>query len=147
MPSTESDIERRVRIKAEFLEAYRTRLRVDKAAESCGIARSTIYEWRRHDETFRQAMDEVRELIASALEDEAFRRAVEGIEKPVTIAGQREVVREFSDVLNIFLLKALKPETYRERYDVRSDSTVRHAGEVKIYMPANGREDKEVDGD
>ena len=146
--SQESDIEKRVRIKAEFLQAYRERLRVDKAAEDVGIARCTIYAWRKDDPQFRADMDDVRELIAQSLEDEAYRRAVEGVERPTTIAGAREVVREWSDTLCIFLLKAARPERFRERYDVRSDSTVRHEGEVKIYMPDNGRgEDDDGDGE
>jgi len=137
----ESDIEKRVRRKAQFLVEYRQRLRIDKSAEAVGVDRSTIYEWRKKDEQFCKDMDEVRDLIASALEDEAYRRAVEGIDKPQTVAGQREVVREFSDTLCIFLLKAARPEKYRERYDVRQDATVTHAGKVQIYIPDNGRDD------
>jgi hypothetical protein len=46
----------------------------------------------------------------------------------VTVAGKRELVREYSDTLLIFLLKGRRPAKYRERYDVvveAGDSLVR----------------------
>ena len=49
-----------------------------------------------------------------ALEDEAVRRAYEGVERAVTVAGQREIIREYSDTLLIFLLKGARPERYRD---------------------------------
>ena len=51
------------------------------------------------------------------LEAEADRRAVEGVVKPLFYKGQRlpVEVREYSDVLLMFRLKALRPEQYRER--------------------------------
>ncbi len=55
------------------------------------------------------------------LEAEAFRRAVEGVEKPVGwYKGEPGgYVREYSDVLLMFQLKALRPEKCRERVDLR----------------------------
>lgn len=136
MAGKPSDPKKRARTKAAFLKAYRETCRVDKALESVDVSKSTIYEWRAKDEKFKAAFDEVREVIACTLEDEAFRRAYEGTMKP-TAHGP---VREYSDTLCIFLLKALNPERYRERYDVKSDNTVRTQGQVTIYMPDNGRE-------
>jgi hypothetical protein len=43
---------------------------------------------------------------------------VAGVERPVTVAGEREVIREYSDRMLEMLLKAHRPEKYRERYDV-----------------------------
>jgi hypothetical protein len=52
--------------------------------------------------------------MRSRLEDEAVRRAYEGVERPVFQGGKQVgVVREYSDTLLIFLLKALRPEKYR----------------------------------
>lgn len=41
-----------------------------------------------------------------------------GGEKPVTVAGKGEVIREYSDRMLEILLKAHRPEKYREPYDV-----------------------------
>ncbi len=52
---------------------------------------------------------------------EVYRRAVKGVKKAVGwykgVAGG--YVREYSDLLLMFQLKALRPEKYRERVDVR----------------------------
>jgi hypothetical protein len=64
----------------------------------------------------------------------AIRRAYEGVERPVTVAGKRELVREYSDTLLIFLLKGLRPAKYRERYDV-----VVEAGDSLVQAIARGR--------
>lgn len=52
--------------------------------------------------------------MVQCLEDEAVRRGYEGVERPVTIAGKREIIREYSDTLLIFLLKAARPQKYRD---------------------------------
>ena len=53
-----------------------------------------------------------------------MRRASEGTLKPVFYQGKMcGEIREYSDTLLIFLLKARRPETYRERSDI--NSTVR----------------------
>jgi hypothetical protein len=52
----------------------------------------------------------------------------------VTVAGKRELVREYSDTLLIFLLKGLRPAKYRERYDVAVE-----AGDNLVQAMARGR--------
>lgn len=42
------------------------------------------------------------------------RRAYHGVEKPVTVAGKREIIREYSDTLLIFLLKGARSNKYRD---------------------------------
>ena len=61
------------------------------------------------------------ECAADVLEAEACRRAVEGVEKPVGwYKGEPGgYVREYSDILTIFLLKGLRPEKYRDRVEMR----------------------------
>ncbi len=63
----------------------------------------------------------------SALEDEARRRAYDGWLEPVFHKGVKVgTVRKFSDTLLIVLLKAHKPEKYREniKMDVSGDLNV-----------------------
>jgi len=135
-----NDPKKRAETKAAFLEAYKNRLRVDLSCKDAKVTKTSIYKWRKEDPEFAAAFAEVRTLVAEALEDEAFRRAYEGNAKPVYQNGKQVGhVQEYSDLLCIFLLKAIRPEVYRDRYDVRTDSTFRHEGEVKIYIPDNGR--------
>jgi hypothetical protein len=60
-------------------------------------------------------------MACDILEAEAHRRAVEGVEKPVGWYKGRPggYVREYSDVLLIFLLKGLRPEKYKDRLEKR----------------------------
>jgi hypothetical protein len=129
-------------LKAAFLDEFRARGRVDKAAEAVGIARTTPYEWAKKDKEFATAWEEGKPFAAGILEDEAFRRGHEGTLKPVFYQGEEcGVIREYSDTLLIFLLKGLKPDKYRERYDMRSDNKHEYTGSVQIYLPDNGRDD------
>lgn len=60
------------------------------------------------------------------LEDEAHRRAFEGVDKPVFYQGDEcGTIREYSDTLAIFLLKAHNPEKYRENSKVELEANIR----------------------
>lgn len=88
---------------------------MSRAAKAIGVARITVYEWRDAFTDFTAAWDRAKQLGIDALEDEAHRRAFEGNEKPVFHQGMEcGTVREYSDTLAIFLLKAHKPNKYRE---------------------------------
>jgi hypothetical protein len=50
------------------------------------------------------------------------------------VAGKRELIREYSDTLLIFLLKGLRPAKYRERYDVAVE-----AGESLVRAMERGK--------
>lgn len=58
-----------------------------------GISPDTFYRWLMEDAAFKKTRPRASRQIGS-LEDEAVRRAHEGIEKPITVAGQLEVIRE-----------------------------------------------------
>jgi hypothetical protein len=100
-----------------FLAAYAETCSITSAARAAKLNRSAHYDWLASDEEYRKAFAKAHEQAADALEDEAVRRAHEGTEKPITVAGERELVREYSDTLLIFLLKAIRPAKYRERFD------------------------------
>lgn len=125
--------------KAAFVAAFRELGVVSYAARVAGIARETAHRWRREDEEFAQRFAEAHADATDKLEREALRRAVEGVERPIIYRGRvatawvdeegnyvpagspqtvRSVpltMREYSDSLLIFLLKAARPERYRER--------------------------------
>lgn len=104
--------------KGAFLAAYAITCSITRAARAAAIDRQTHYDWLTGDEQYKAAFEDAKERAADTLEDEAVRRAHEGTKRPVTIAGKREVVQEYSDTLLIFLLKAIRPEKYRERSEV-----------------------------
>lgn len=101
-------------------------------AAACGLAvvgRATAYRHRQKDETFAVAWADAEEESTERLEEEAFYRAVKGVEKPIHYEGRRiDFVREYSDTLLIFLLKARKPETYRDRIDHRHSGGISRPG-------------------
>lgn len=89
---------------------------VSRAAQAVGINRRTAYHWRRGDAEFRGEWDEAIESAIDALEAEARRRAVEGVEETQYYRGEpRGSVRRYSDQLLMFLLKAHRPDKFRER--------------------------------
>jgi hypothetical protein len=117
---------------AKFLERLAAGWSVTDAARSAGIVPRTAYNYRtagtpEYNAVFEAAWDDALEAGTDRLEDEAMRRAVEGTEKPVyqrgLLVGR---VREYSDTLTVFLLKARRPGKYRERVDVQHSGTVQH---------------------
>jgi hypothetical protein len=91
---------------------------VAAAAKATAIGRRTHYDWLEHDPEYAARFKDVDADVTEALETEARRRAQFGVEEPVYYQGQRvDTIRRFSDTLLIFLLKARRPEVYRERFD------------------------------
>jgi hypothetical protein len=112
-----------------------------RAAEKAGYTVEGVRNWRLREEDFRKRYEEAYECGTNAFEDEVRRRGYAGVNRPVFHKG--EVVghiREYSDSLLMFLLKARKPEVYRENFSiegkVQHDVAVTH--EV-ILRTANER--------
>lgn len=103
----------------KFLAAFAGHVRVSKAAEIAGVARTQHYAWLKESKVYAGAFELVREQASQALEDEAVRRAVDGVEKPVFYRGEvcGHVV-EYSDPLLALLLKANFPDRYKDRSEV-----------------------------
>lgn len=99
-----------------FLAALAATGHVNHSAEAAGVARRTLYDWRAADEEFARRWEEAVVQSVERLEREADRRAAEGTLKPVFHQGvECGQIREYSDTLLIFRLKALAPDKYRER--------------------------------
>ena len=99
-----------------------------RALAQAGIAsRQTINAWREKDADFAAAYTEAMENAADLLETEARRRAVQGVEEPHfykdEIVGH---VRRYSDTLLLALLKATRPEKFKDR--------VEHSGSVEVNL-------------
>ena len=87
------------------------------ACAATGIGRRTHYNWLSSDSAYADRFEEAKEEAVEMLETEARRRAMSGVERILYYKGQ-EIGRErhYSDRLLMFLLKAARPEKYRERY-------------------------------
>lgn len=107
--------------KALFLSALRESGNATHAARVAELDRRTAFRIRKRDPEFAKAWEDALDVAADGLEAEARRRAVEGVERPVFgRSGPIGTVRDYSDLLLIFLLKGARPEKYRERRDVQA---------------------------
>jgi hypothetical protein len=110
--------------KRAFLKAFARCGAIRRACAAAGIHHSTIYEWRKSDAEFADAVDVAKQWAIETLEMEADRRAVDGVPrmkfhkgKPLIDpdTGKPYVEYEYSDSLLMFRLKRLDP-AYRENY-------------------------------
>ena len=109
-----------------FLKEYKQCATITHAAEIALIARQRHYKWIESDPAYAEAFEEAKVAATEALVKEARRRAIQGVEEPVIYQGKLSldadgnplVIRKHSDVLLIFLLKGMMPETFRERHEV-----------------------------
>jgi hypothetical protein len=121
-----------------FLEVLAETSNVSAACRAVNVGRTTAYDHRNSNPGFAAAWDEAVETGTDALELEARRRAMSGCEKPVYQGGQLVgMVKEYSDTLMIVLLKAHRPEKYRER------SQVEHSGSIPIRYVNDWRTNQE----
>lgn len=125
-----------------FLMELAVRGNISDSAKAAGVSRRVVYEWRAADPEFAALWDEALDTAIDAMEREAHRRAFEGTRKPVIgrigkdedgivtdRAGNELYLLEYSDSLATLLLKAHRPEKYRERQQIE------HTGEIaqKVY--------------
>jgi len=105
-----------------FLESLRKTPNVTVAARAAGISRRGAYKARAAEQAFAEDWDEAIDEGVEMLEAEVHRRAFDGTDKPVTHLGAiTATFKEYSDTLAIFLLKAHRPNKYRERIDLKAD--------------------------
>ena len=118
--------------KAAFLDALAETANVTWACKVANIPRRTAYEWRDADSVFADGWEQAVELGTDALEDEAIRRGHAGVDKPVYQGGEKVgTVREYSDTLLIFMLKARRPDKFKERAQIDHKVDV-----IKQFMEA-----------
>ncbi len=108
----------RQRKQSAFLAAFAEHATIAVAATAAHVGRRTHYNWLEADEAYAARFKDVEEGVTEALEAEARRRAQDGVDEPVHYQGKKvDTIRRYSDTLLIFLLKARRPEVYRERVD------------------------------
>jgi hypothetical protein len=114
-----------------FLRVFEERGNVRNACKAASISRSAVYQRLETDEAFKALFDEARENAADRLEDEAWRRGHDGVEQSIyskdgELVGSRI---EYSDTLLIVLLKANRPEKFKDKF------LNEHKGELTVKMP------------
>lgn len=114
-----------------YLAAYSILGSVMYAAKSAGIAVSTVTNWQRNDETFKEYYDIAEQAHAEYLEVEAQRRAVMGVEEDVWYQGEKVGTKiAYSDNLLKFLLQGARPQKYRRQSKVE----VKADGDSKVQV-------------
>jgi hypothetical protein len=112
-----------------FFDTLASTGNVSEACRAVDVCRDSAYEHRKADAGFSALWDEAIETSTDALDLEARRRALFGTERPVFYQGEEcGRVREYSDTLMVFLLKAHRPEKYRENVKLE------HAGGLTIKV-------------
>ncbi len=112
-----------------FLRALADTGIVTIAAGIAGITRARAYQVRKEDLDFAAAWEDAEGRAADALEAEAWRRAVTGVQEPVVSSGkvvrdddgQPIAIRRYSDMLLLALLKARRPDKFKDRAVVEHD--------------------------
>ena len=107
-------------LKQAFLDTLRETCNVTLSAQAVGIATGTAYKHRKDDPLFAERWDEALAEGIDLLEHLAHKRAFQGVEEPVFNKGEvAGFVTKYSDSLTMFLLKAHRPDKYRERSEVK----------------------------
>jgi hypothetical protein len=108
-----------------FLKAFAKSGNITQAAKAARVTRQSVYLHRQADPAFETAFLDAQEEATDLLELEARRRAETGTLKPVYQQGE-EVgkVREFSDTL---LLKANRPDKFKDRAELQHGGRVEYA--------------------
>jgi hypothetical protein len=104
------------RRRAAFLQALSDTGNVSAAARAAKASRSRAYQLKAADPDFAAEWTDALESAIDALDAEARRRALDGVEIPHFHQGRvAGTVRKYSDSLLMFLLRAHRPDRYRER--------------------------------
>jgi hypothetical protein len=102
-----------------FLSALLEGVHIRDACKVAVVDSGIVYRRRKDDEAFRLAWQEAIDIGTDELAAEAARRAYHGLLKPVFHAGEIcGHIREYSDSLLMFLLRARDPGKYRESHKV-----------------------------
>ncbi len=125
--------------KRAFLRAYAETANITYAARAGKCSRNAHYKWLKTDKAYQETFQEAKQEAIELLEGEARRRAVQGVEEPVFYKGEVVgAVQKYSDTLLIFLLKAARPEKYRDRYEHTGPDGGPFEFTIKINKGNNG---------
>lgn len=96
-----------------FLARLSETANVSRSARDAGMSSSALYRHRALHAGFAKQWDDAIDAAMDELEDALIHRAKHGVERPVYFGGKQVgTVRNYSDALGMFLLKAKRPEVY-----------------------------------
>lgn len=133
------------RTKARFLAELARGRTISDAARAAGIGRRTAYDLRQCDEDFAIAWADAIEEGTDVYEEEARRRSIDGVPRPLLFRGEQVgEVREYSDRLLELMLKARRPDVYRERVALETTARVSGASRADRALREAVAEDPEL---
>lgn len=109
-----------------FLEALANCGNVSEAAKAANVSRVWAYDKRKADPSFAAQWETALEIAVDSLEGEAWRRGRDGTEEYITCKdglvldaeGRPVMQRKYSDTLMVLLLKAHRPDKFKDRAQV-----------------------------
>ena len=102
-----------------FLAGFVAGMGVKRASELSGVSRFSHYQWMREDIGYRERFQRAHMILADDAAQEVYRRAFRGVETPVIHRGRiTGWYKSYSDALAMFMLKALRPNVYRDNAEV-----------------------------
>jgi hypothetical protein len=102
-----------------FLDVLAATCNVSAACNEAGVHRGTAYRHKGKCPRFAEKWDDAIDVAVDSLYAEARRRAKDGVKRGIWHQGKRVgFERDFSDTLLIFLLKAHRPEMFRDNFNV-----------------------------
>jgi hypothetical protein len=123
-----------------FLKSMAKLGNVTKACQAAKIGRAAAYAMRDKQVSFASAWDAALEEATDLLEHEARRRAETGVRQPIyqggLLVGYKQV---YSDGLMQMLLKANRPEKYKDRAAFDHTTNGKEMPGSNIFLPDNGR--------
>lgn len=98
------------RMQERFLTLIANGHTIKSACEDLDIARSTIFKWRREEESFDAAYLTAQEEWQDTIRAEIYRRGVRGVRRTKLQGGRLIIEREYSDRMLELLAKGNLPE-------------------------------------
>ena len=114
-----------------FLAELTRTANITRAASVAGVTRTAAYELRSRDPAFDAACVECLESATDRLEQKVRKRAEDGTERGVWYKGERVGAEvETHDILSMFMLKAHRPNVYRQDVAVQVGLSVAHTASM-----------------
>lgn len=141
-----------------FLAAYAVTGIISRASEASGVNRQRHSDWLKSDPAYAELFAEAKEVAIENLETEAQRRAKDGIQRLKFYQGELiriplvdgygkqvsdndgqpimvpYVEHDYSDTLLMFMLKALRPDVYRERVESKVTGSLKVENNTNIRV-------------
>lgn len=117
------------RRKEIYLAELRRTGRKEYGRIAANVSATCVQQHRKKDPNFLEAEEQAMLAYNLSLEEEIHRRGVEGVAKPTTVAGKRELVRDYSDRL---LIEKARAHIDEYKPHVKIDQKTQHSGSLAL---------------